>query len=157
MMPSSIQAALRNNVRCEVQVIDDSAIAVFESFLGLRLPEDYRKYLAQNTGERPAHSSFEVPGEGESSVQYFFPLLSKTRTETLPYKLKLYADRMPEDLLPIGADPGGNVIALAVKGKDRGGVFFWDHEQEADDEAQPYWGNLKALAPNFAAFIARLR
>ena len=147
----------RKIVRSEGQMIDDSGVLVLEGFLGSRLPEDYRKFLMQNTGERPTKTSFDIPGEGESSVQYFFPLLSKTKTETIPYKSKLYAERMPEELLPIGADPGGNVISLAFKGKDRGGVFFWDHEQEADKEDQPYWGNLTLVATSFSTFMANLR
>ena len=100
---------------------------------------------------------FDVPGEGDTSVQYFFPLLSRNRTETLPYKLKVYGGRIPDELIPIGCDPAGNVIALAIKGKHRGAVFFWDHEAEADEEDQPYWGNLKQVAPDFPAFLASLR
>lgn len=137
-------------------MIDQSALEVFESFVGYKLPKEYAEFLKGNVGETPNPSAFEVPDEGDSSVQYFFPLLSKNKTETIAYKLKNYAGRVPEEMLPIGTDPGGNLILLAVTGPQRGKVFFWDHEQEADDEDQPYYDNIKLLADSFAAFQASL-
>lgn len=137
-------------------MIDHSALEVFETFVGCRLPKEYAEFLKANVGDTPIPSAFEVPGEGDTSVQYFFPLLSKRKTDTLTYKLKNYAGRVPEDMLPIGADPGGNLILLAVAGPKRGKVFFWDHEREGDDEEQPYYDNIKQLADSFADFLASL-
>lgn len=137
-------------------MVDQSALEVFESFAGYTLPREYAEYLKTNAGETPNPSAFEVPDEGDTSVQYFFPLVSKTKTDTLAYKLKNYTGRVPEEMLPIGADPGGNLILLRIKGPKRGAVFFWDHELEADDEEQPYYDNIKPLADSFPEFLASL-
>jgi len=139
-------------------VIDRSAIEVFEAFLGIKIPNDYREYLENNNGGKPTAASFDIPGEGDDSIQEFFPLLSKTRADDLPYKIKLYAKRIPEEMLPIGRDPGGNLLLICLKRKERGKIFFWDHEHEADGEdAQPYYGNIKLLAPNFGDFLSKLK
>lgn len=137
-------------------MIDQSAVEVFESFVGYKLPKEYAEHLKKNVGETPNPSSFEVPGEGDTSVQYFFPLISKNKTDTIAYKLKNYAGRVPAEMLPIGTDPGGNLILLSVAGPKRGAVFFWDHELEADDEEQPYYDNIKQVADSFPGFLASL-
>lgn len=138
-------------------MIDETALEVLEAFLNIRLPDDYRDYLRTNEGSTPQPANFFIPGEGDDSIQYFFPLLSKNKTHALPYKLKLYANRIPPELLPIGCDPGGNLIALSLKGKYRGSVYFWDHEREAEDEQQPYYDNITYLDKSFSAFVASLR
>lgn len=138
-------------------MLDRSAVDVLEAFLGTKLPSDYGDYLLANNGGTPDATSFDIPGEGDDSIQYFFPLISKTKTDALPYKIKLYKERTPEEMLPIGCDPGGNLILLSLKGKDRGKVFFWDHDFEADDELQPYYENIKLLAPSFKDFLTNLK
>ena len=138
-------------------LIHQSAMELFEAFLDAKIPNDYRDYLLQKNGETPTANSFDIPGEGMSSIQYFFPLLSKTKTDALPYKLKLYSGRIPDETLPIGRDPAGNLILLGIKGKDRNKIFFGNHENEADDEPQPYYANMKILAQSFKVFLGNLK
>ena len=38
-------------------------------------------------------------------------------------------ERIPEGVLPIAHDAGGNLVCLDVAGKFPGSVWFWDHEQ----------------------------
>jgi hypothetical protein len=45
----------------------------------------------------------------------------------------LFGNCVPPELIPIGSDPGGNVIFLGVKGKENGKVYFGNHEFEDDD------------------------
>ncbi|MGL4231778.1 MAG: SMI1/KNR4 family protein [Casimicrobium sp.] len=136
----------------------DKAIDVFEQQLGVTLPETYRAKLASLTATRPSPAVFDIPNQGFSSVDYFFPLLSKDKTETLQHKLRLYKNRIPSDYLPIARDPGGNLVLLCLKGNARGSVFFWDHELESDEEdAETYRENLICLAKSFDAFFHDLR
>ncbi|MFD2299298.1 SMI1/KNR4 family protein [Paracidovorax citrulli] len=139
-------------------MLDESAIGVLEGFLGLKIPGDYRSFLLDGNGQWKGGKDFDVPEQGSTSLNYFFPLLSKNSTDNLPYKIKLYKGRVPEEMLPIGSDSGGNLLLLSLKGKDRGAIFFWDHEMEAEDEdQQPYYENIKVLSKNFNDFLKLLR
>src|SRR5436853_6401190 len=43
---------------------------------------------------------------------------------------EVYRGRMPDSVISFADDPGGNAYCIAISGKDRGKVYFWDHEQE---------------------------
>lgn len=139
-------------------MLDESAVAVLEGFLGLRIPGDYRVFLLTGNGAWGGGKYFDVPDQGGTSLSYFFPLVSKNLTDNLPYKLSLYRGRIPEEMLPIGSDSGGNLVLLSLKGKNRGAIFFWDREMEAEDEGeQPYYENIKILSRNFDNFLKLLK
>ncbi|MES9765433.1 SMI1/KNR4 family protein, partial [Priestia megaterium] len=56
----------------------------------------------------------------------------------------------PEEFLPIGKDPGGNVIC--VNNDDH--IYFWDHEEET---SQPNdLNNMYLLAENIYMFVDSL-
>lgn len=139
-------------------MLDESAIAVLEGFLGLKIPTGYRDFLLDGNGQWQGGKDFDIPEQGSTSLNYFFPLVSKNLTDNLPYKMKLYRGRVPEEMLPIASDSGGNLLLLSLKGKDRGAVFFWDHEMEAEDEdEQPYYENIQLLSRNFDDFLKTLK
>ena len=135
----------------------EDAVLVLEGFLGLRLPEDYRRYLLNTNGGKPEKNLFPIPGQGDDAVNRFFSLISKNKEETIPYQLNNYKNRMPSEMLPIGNDAGGNVITLSMKGKNRGSIFFWDHDKESDEEPQPYYENLTLIADSFSLFLENLK
>ena len=64
--------------------------------------------------------------------------------------------RMPEELVPIAHDPGGNQICIAVAGPKTGAVYFWDHEEEADDDETPGYDNVYLIANSFNEFLNSL-
>ena len=71
-------------------------------------------------------------------------------------KRKTFTDRMPKRLVPIASDSFGNQICIAVSGDDRGSIFFWDHEKEADEgegESPETIGNVTLIADSFSAFL----
>lgn len=138
-------------------MLHPSAIEVFEAFLGVKLPSDYANYLLKNNGGTPANKYFDIPGEGYDLVNYFFALVGANKQRTLSYAMRNYKGRVPDEMLPIGNDPGGNLLLLTLKGKMRGKVSFWDHEREADEEPQPFYENIKTLAPSFDAFLKKLK
>lgn len=73
--------------------------------------------------------------------------------EILDCKFRL-EDRIPKQLLPIACDPFGNDICLAISGRRRGKVYFWDHELEL---GVPSWFNVFFVAKSFDNFIDILR
>jgi hypothetical protein len=52
--------------------------------------------------------------------------------------------------------PGGNLICLSLREEDRGTVWFWDHEQEAEEGDPPREDNLTMVAESFDEFASRL-
>ncbi len=66
-------------------------------------------------------------------------------------------DSMPDDIYPIGGDPGGNFICMCLQGEHYGTIYFYDHEEHNEDEnGQLNYDNLYPIAKNFAVFIASL-
>ena len=57
----------------------------------------------------------------------------------------------------IGADAFGNRVVLDLKGETAGGIYFWDHEDEAEGDAENYDRNIYFIARDFSDFIENLR
>lgn len=63
---------------------------------------------------------------------------------------------MPKNLLPIGEDPGGNVVSLSVSGPDKTKVYFCEHEREAEEGDAPNYDNVYFIANSFDDFLDNL-
>ena len=48
------------------------------------------------------------------------------------------------------------MIQFLVKNADRGKIYFWDHEMEADEGETPNYSNLTLIADSFDEFIEGL-
>jgi hypothetical protein len=117
----------------------------FEKRLGARLPEPYRKFLQLYNGGHPRGA------RKISALHHVYGLHDGPSWAQFPDREKIYDGLVPERLLPIGDDPGGNLICISLLGNDRGTVYFWDHEC-ARDEAH----SLTVLAPDFDSYILGL-
>lgn len=123
----------------------------FESSLGYPLPEGFRNFLMRHNGGRPTPDSFHISEKyGESSVHFFFGLGPTAPHEELSSARRCFEGRIPSELLPIGCDPLGNQICLAIKGCGLGNVFFWNHDQE---HKPPTYANIAFLSIDFTSFI----
>ncbi|WP_232379382.1 SMI1/KNR4 family protein [Polyangium fumosum] len=111
------------------------AIAQFEARWGVLLPIEYKQFLLSSNGGWPTPNVFEVPGwHGQGSVlDAFYGIHDGRKTERLDRALEVYDERIPPDLIPIADDAGGNVVCIGWKGKRRGKIYFWDHEDELDE------------------------
>ncbi len=69
---------------------------------------------------------------------------------------QLFKDRIPPNLLPIGHDPGGNLVCISVGGNDHVTVYFWEHEFEVGECELPSYSNVYFVADNFHAFLETL-
>lgn len=133
--------------------ISDDAMQLLESFIGVGLPRDYYLFLSQSGGGYPDPDSFRFMGnEDGSSVQRFYGL-NRNDAYDFVRVLNLYRGRIPEGFIAIACDPGGNQICLGIKGKDRGKVYFWDHESEKCDGAEPDGSNMTLVASSFVDFF----
>ena len=121
-----------------------------EKTLEVVLPQDYRAFLLQSNGGEPRVAGFR--GEsGQNERLDCFLGLAKGQSDDLVSFLGEYAERLPEEFLPIAYDSFGNLVCLSL---DRScpGVWFWDHELEPepdDDEAS----NLTRIAADFTSFL----
>ena len=135
--------------------LDPSEIKSIEHQIGFRLPDDYAHFLADYGGyafesyvEFPYLQSY--PGGERGMFNVFFGIMPGSSYD-LTGNLRTYQGRISSDLLPIGNDPGGNIICLSIVGDDRGAVYFWDHEEEASEGSNAY-----LIARSFDEFINSL-
>lgn len=139
------------------QKTTEKQIAKFEVKKSIKLPKDYRQFLLEYNGGRPMEYEFKISKNNSDTVIFFLGLGVKKNHPNydLETNLIVYKNRMPSELLPIADDPFGNKICLSIKGKKRGKIYLWWHEDEADEtDCQPYWKNISEIANNFTEFIS---
>lgn len=134
----------------------ERGLLAFERRIGRKLPADYRAFLLEHNGGTPDATLVKVRGVS-SAVKRLHGLHNGPSWARLESLRRSHAGRVPAGLLPIGADPFGNVFCLGLAGRWRGKVWFWDHEGEADEDEPPRVDNLKLVAASFASFLAKLR
>jgi hypothetical protein len=130
--------------------ITEMEIAAFEAAIAVKLPDDHRQFLLEIGGAvfigvyvRPIETR---PDCGDLEV---FEILYGGKDDTsygLWRNRATYEDRLPETMIPIGENTFGDQFCLAIKGRERGKVFFWDH-----DSAKVY-----LTAESFEDFLNRL-
>lgn len=140
--------------------LDEKFLSTIEQYLGSVLPSSYREFILKHNGGEPKEKFFfykNDPSDG-SLIDFFFGFVPDKHQNILLY-LRNYSERIPPNMLPIASDPGGNLVCLSLKGPDRGKVYFWDHEMEADtDQGEvPDYSNLTLIADSFDDFIKNLR
>jgi hypothetical protein len=148
--------------------LSEGRLARLETKLKAQLPDDYRSFLLQYNGGRPApcRFTFEMDGEEQESIlEWFFAVHDQpyeededwdpNTSEGLPPYFAQPLEEVHKDLrselpkakvLPIGRDPAANLICLGYAGKWSGQVYFFDHEM----------GMLVPLAGSFSEFLAGL-
>jgi hypothetical protein len=139
--------------------VSPEQIAELEARRGVVLPEEYKQLLLRSNGGKPRPDTFDVPGwHGKASVVTRLYGIHSGKHGNLEKMIDLYEDRLPKDLLPIGGDPGGNLILLGVAGEHMGKIFFWDHEAELDKKgkSRKNMKNTFPLANDLGSFLSSL-
>ena len=130
--------------------IEDSDISAFEQRIDINLPADYREFLAENNGGVPEANEFDIPGlNGGSGINEF---LSIKEIEATKERL---GERFFLNAWPIAHAEGGNYLCLVLG--EQVGIYFWDHELEAEEEKLPSWENLFFLSNSFQDFLEMLQ
>ena len=125
------------------------AVAAFEKKLGVRLPEDYRRFLLACNGGEPLDGEFAVEGWGSTVIHYFFGLNTGIEAYNLDWRRSTLEHVFPDSVIPIASDPGGYHVALGVKRRAEGKVYFWDRGEQLEQ--------LVRVAPSFDSFLSSLR
>jgi SMI1 / KNR4 family (SUKH-1) len=131
-----------------------------EARAGISLPSDYKAFLLESNGGHPNPDEFVVPGWlGESSAVHRLLGIHDGPNGNLETYIVRYRDRLQRGFIPIGIDPGGNLLTLSLEGANRGSIYFWDHEDELDDEglSRTDMSNMFELATNIGEFIESLK
>lgn len=150
------------------QTVSENALSELEKHIGSTLPADYQEFLTDFSGvcllTSPAFTFQEGSNpNSKDSIEQFYGVLPDTPYWDLATVYDDYRRRIPSDLLPIGEDPGGNIVCLGIKGERRGKVFFWDHEREemppvpTPEDWEPGDSNLSFVAASFEAFFFSLQ
>ncbi|MBK9262343.1 MAG: SMI1/KNR4 family protein [Polyangiaceae bacterium] len=135
-------------------------IEQFEKRRGIALPQEYKRFLLKSNGGRPVPDTFDVPGWAhDGSVIHHFHGIHWGEYYKLDEECEAYQDRIPADLLPIAADVFGNAICLGWKGKRRGKIYFWDHEDELDENglSRQDYSNVFLVANSLEEFLGKLK
>ncbi len=137
-------------------------IAAFENLIGYRLPDDYKALLTATGGGRVGPSVTLFDGSGDQ-LGVIGGLGQDNDFSIEADFLKPAYHPIPEGLLWIMTDGGGNGIMLCLRDDDRhGSVYFVDHEAVAYQgnpdplEVALENGLLTELSPSFSGFVAGL-
>jgi cell wall assembly regulator SMI1 len=120
-----------------------------EQRIGRPLPTSYRDYLLRQDGGRLA--------DNDEAVDTVFGLGDVPDWASIWDKLDVLKDRVPAWLLPVADDAYGNLFAISLRDEDSGTVWFWDHEEEADEGEPPSENNIEIKARDWQTFLDGLR
>jgi len=126
----------------------------------VKLPSDYIEFLKIYNGVILKVKEFFISDDqGSSTLDILYGLADTAQFEHLDLGRKWRKTRasMPDDIFPIGSDPGGNYVCICLEGEDYGKIFFYDHEEPNEDEnGQPNHQNLYPIGDSFSYFMASL-
>jgi hypothetical protein len=109
-----------------LEPININDIQQLEEKLRFKLPDAYGSFLLEFNGGFPSPNIFWInEDEKESKLSIFFGIAEGKPTDI--YENYLF-DGLPEGILPIGRDPGGNFICIGILPANSGEIFFLDHE-----------------------------
>ncbi|MDN8541951.1 SMI1/KNR4 family protein [Erwinia sp. DT-104] len=136
-------------------VVSEKEIFDIESQHAIKLPDSYKDFLKKHNGGYPQPDGFDfADGSDGSSIDKFLEI-SSSKSESLIEYFRNYKDRIPENYFPIAKDPGGNLILIEINsGGDN--VYYWDHENEAEDGDKPGMDNMHLIASSFDNFLNNL-
>ncbi|MEV4416516.1 SMI1/KNR4 family protein [Catellatospora sp. NPDC049609] len=128
----------------------ESDVARLEHRIRRSLPADYRAYLLNQDGGRPITN--------DKAVKEIFGIREDAPDWANMWdKLDIFHGRYPAWLLPVAQDEYGNLFALSLREQDFGSVWFWDHEEEADEGEPPSEDNIEKWADSWTEFLASLQ
>jgi hypothetical protein len=132
--PELDQAARRLNFR---KLVHNAPLPTRDAVLargqatGYALPDDFIDWCCRFGAGSFDHMALIALPAGTSREPDFwfetvFAIGANSDWDPLVLLESTYASRLPDHLLPVGSDPGGNLLLLGVA--ERAGVYVWDHE-----------------------------
>lgn len=130
-------------------------IAGVEQRLGVDLPAEFRSFLLETNGGQPTPSQFTLAAIDEEALVDFLYGVSPVREPgDLEYEFNSLKDDLPARWLPVGHDPGGNLILVSLEEGTRGAVYYGDTAMFL--EASGPGRNVYKVAQDFGAFLNSL-
>jgi len=140
--------------------LTEEDIKAFEKKNNIALPNDYRKFLIQYNGGEPLDPLFKKNNElGTIVVNTLYGLNTEEKYDDIDHTIQTYTNRISNQFIPIGDDPGGNQIVLGISGPFKGKIYFWDHNTELENDEfteNVLPGNMYLLADSFNEFLNKL-
>jgi len=138
-------------------------IQEIETFVGLKFPVDYLNHIMNFNGGRCNPNCFSFYEDGKitmSGIDWFLAIYDGEYDNLKDYieTYKMESKRLPQHMLPIAHDPGGNLVCISCGHDDVGCIYFWDHDYEVDytiSNDQDY-SNLYLISENLNEFLASL-
>ncbi|GHS98120.1 hypothetical protein AGMMS50296_5610 [Alphaproteobacteria bacterium] len=144
--------------KCE---LTEDILKAIESvfFRSSSLPKDFRNFLLAVNGGVPnrQHIDF-IEKDGFKNGEWIECVLGVTSREysnLLLYNTN-YSKRIPANMICITRNCGANLMLLSIVGKDRGNIYFWNHDTEANNGEIPNYDNLTLIANSFDEFLSKL-
>src|SRR5689334_5929034 len=107
----------------------EEALERFERESGIKIPPEYRRFLACQNGGSPVKRSFTCgKGAYQDSVLRSFFGVNCPRAYDLSFILKQYSGRIPPHTFPIASDEFDNLIMISRRRGSANQILFWDHE-----------------------------
>jgi SMI1-KNR4 cell-wall len=134
----------------------EELVRKLESRVGARLPENYRQFLLQHNGGKPSPGRFTIPRLGVDGVVHVLFGVDRSRQLDILQWMRELQDDVPEGFIPIGNDPGGNMILLDISDSSGGAspVYYWDCEHYYPQTHHDV--NTYLISPSFSEFIDSL-
>lgn len=141
--------------------VNNDDIEELETRNKIVLPAKYKKFILETNGGTPdqEHNCFEISGYyGKRSLLDYLDGI-EAPLSGIEEGIIMFQDRLPNGFIPIGGDPGGNLICLGINMPYKDQIFYWDHEDELDktglskkDMSNMYW-----VADDIYGFLEKLK
>jgi hypothetical protein len=103
-------------------------IATAEEVLKVQFTDEYKHFLETYNGGLFTEQVFEFDDD-ETNVIF----LGINGEKDLVHINSLYQERLPNELIAIGMDPGGDLVCLSLRGDTCNRVYYWRAEEEPSE------------------------
>jgi len=134
-----------------------------EQLTEMPFSKEYKQHLLKHNGGQVLPNIFSFNEHGtmtESTVRLFLAIGGSDYDDLEEHisTYKIEKKRIPDRMIPIAYDDGGNLVCISCKGEDIGYIYFWDHEKEEEYEVEGEADapNIHIIAKDFNSFLDNL-
>jgi len=140
--------------------LNEIVIMKFEEQFAIKLPNDYKEFMLENNGGIPEGEwvfDFVEIGDTNSTssvVRNFLVIYDEetNNTDSLnkSYQILRNDGYLQPNIMPIGTDPGGDLICMSLSNESYGKIYFCNQELEDPDTGYMI---LSQIAVSFVDFL----